>query len=77
MAPASRAAAFLERFGYCSRINWYPGHMVKAQRLMRERFSNVNLVIEVRDARVRDSAIIARPRPTWSAGARLLLELPV
>jgi hypothetical protein len=34
------------------RVNWFPGHMVKAQRLMRTRLKQVDMVLEVRDARV-------------------------
>lgn len=32
-------------------INWYPGHMEKARREMNEAVNNVDLVIELRDAR--------------------------
>ena len=34
------------------RINWFPGHMNKARRLIGETMSNVSLVIEVLDARL-------------------------
>ncbi len=33
-------------------IQWYPGHMAKAKRLMREQISNVDIVVELRDARI-------------------------
>ncbi len=33
------------------RINWFPGHMAKALREVREKISRVDVVIEVRDAR--------------------------
>lgn len=33
-------------------INWYPGHMEKARRQMIERLKAVDMVIEVRDARI-------------------------
>lgn len=33
-------------------IHWYPGHMHKAQRQMRELMPNVDLIIEVLDARI-------------------------
>ena len=34
------------------RINWFPGHMNKARRLIRETMPKVSLVIEVLDARI-------------------------
>ena len=33
-------------------INWFPGHMAKTARQVRETIKKVDLVIEVRDARV-------------------------
>ena len=33
-------------------INWYPGHMAKAKRLLREQLSRVDVVIELCDARL-------------------------
>ena len=33
-------------------INWYPGHMEKSRRLMEERLKNIDLVLEVADARL-------------------------
>ena len=35
-----------------SSINWYPGHMAKALRQVKESMKKVHLIIEVRDARV-------------------------
>ena len=37
-------------------INWYPGHMEKAKRQMMERLKAVDMVIEVRDARIPDAS---------------------
>lgn len=34
------------------KINWYPGHMTKAKRMMQENLSLIDLVIEVLDARI-------------------------
>ncbi|WP_394349556.1 ribosome biogenesis GTPase YlqF [Propionispora hippei] len=34
------------------RINWFPGHMAKAQRMMREHVKLVDVVIELVDARI-------------------------
>ena len=33
-------------------INWYPGHMAKAIRLMQEQLSLVDIVIEIKDSRI-------------------------
>ena len=38
-------------------INWYPGHMTKAKREMREKIKLVDMVIEIRDARIPLSSI--------------------
>ena len=37
-------------------INWYPGHMKKATRMMEESLSQVDAVAELRDARIPDSS---------------------
>ena len=37
-------------------INWYPGQMEKAKRQMMERLKAVDMVIEVRDARIPDAS---------------------
>lgn len=34
------------------KINWYPGHMTKAKRMMQENIALIDLVIEVLDARI-------------------------
>lgn len=33
-------------------INWYPGHMAKAKRLIKAKLPNIDIVIEVLDARI-------------------------
>ena len=35
-----------------NRINWYPGHMAKARRVLEEQLSRADLIIEVCDARL-------------------------
>lgn len=37
---------------YVSQVNWFPGHMAKALRQLRERLNSVQFVLEVRDARL-------------------------
>ena len=34
------------------KINWFPGHMFRALRLVNEFTSNIDIFLEVRDARV-------------------------
>ncbi|MCI5932258.1 MAG: ribosome biogenesis GTPase YlqF, partial [Faecalibacterium sp.] len=33
-------------------INWYPGHMAKAKRLLADQLSRVDVVVELCDARL-------------------------
>ena len=37
-------------------INWYPGHMTKAKRMMQENLSLIDLIIELVDARIPQSS---------------------
>ena len=37
-------------------IQWFPGHMAKTRRLMKENLKNVDLVIELLDARIPQSS---------------------
>ncbi|ORZ01544.1 P-loop containing nucleoside triphosphate hydrolase protein [Syncephalastrum racemosum] len=48
------SARFVPRstFAYDRIINWFPGHMLKGMRLISERLNSVDLVVEVRDARI-------------------------
>ncbi|CAB4384575.1 unnamed protein product [Rhizophagus irregularis] len=45
------------QFIYDKIINWFPGHMAKGLRVMSERLSNVDLIVEARDARIPLSSI--------------------
>jgi hypothetical protein len=54
--------------GEAAAINWYPGHMASATKAIRERIKVVDLVVEVRDARVRypsTSISPTLPEPPW------------
>jgi ribosome biogenesis GTP-binding protein YlqF len=44
-------------FPYDRVINWFPGHMAKGLRLISERLNSVDLVVEVRDARIPLSSV--------------------
>lgn len=41
---------------YQNNINWYPGHMAKARRQMEEQLKLVDIVIELRDARIPEAS---------------------
>lgn len=49
-------------------IQWYPGHIAKAERLLKEQISMVDVVLEVRDARY------AHPSGLLGTLARLLSD---
>jgi hypothetical protein len=56
-------------------IQWYPGHIAKAERLMSEVLSMVDVVVELRDSRV-PSSTTHPSLPTWigSRGHVLVLN---
>jgi ribosome biogenesis GTPase A len=55
-------------------IQWYPGHIAKAERALRDALAKVDLVIEVRDARI--PLATGHPRlQRWIAGRPHLLVL--
>ena len=39
-------------FRFSGTINWFPGHMHKATQLLKERLKSMDIILEVRDARV-------------------------
>ena len=55
-------------------IQWYPGHIAKAERSLTDNLAKVDLVIEVRDARIPTAT--GHPRlQRWMAGKQHLLVL--
>ncbi len=55
-------------------IQWYPGHIAKAERSLTENLAKVDLVIEVRDARIPTAT--GHPRlQRWISGKQHLLVL--
>lgn len=70
-APTTRLFSALEDptlSGYQRpKVNWYPGHIAKAERQLSETLKSVDVVIEVRDARAPRAT--SHPKvPQWSAG---------
>jgi ribosome biogenesis GTPase A len=71
---ASTPVAAAGTDGLAGPIQWYPGHIARAERQLRQQLDKVDLVLEVRDARI--------PRATghphlqrWLRGKRHLLVL--
>jgi len=49
---AVAVTSFRTVFAFNAVVNWFPGHMAKTARLMRENLKNIDIVVEVRDARI-------------------------
>ena len=54
-------------------IHWYPGHIAKAERQLKEKLSLVDVVIEVRDARLPLTSSYANIEKFLGDKPRLLL----
>lgn len=55
-------------------VNWYPGHIAKAERQLSETLKAVDVIIEVRDARAPKAT--AHPRvPEWTGGKPRIVVL--
>jgi len=55
-------------------IQWYPGHIAKAERQLKDQLNKVDLVIEVRDARIPRAT--GHPRlQRWTQGKQRLLVI--
>ncbi len=54
-------------------IHWYPGHIAKAERQLKEKLSLVDVVVEVRDARIPLSSSYANIKKLLGDKPRLLL----
>ncbi len=54
-SAAAAAATYAERIASkykLEKVNWFPGHMLRAMRLMKDFSSSVDVFLEIRDARV-------------------------
>ena len=54
-------------------IHWYPGHIAKAERQLKEKLNLVDVVIEVRDARIPLSSSYTNIKKLLGEKPRLLL----
>lgn len=69
-----KVAEFNESFKSASLITWYPGHIAKAERELAEYLKKVDVVIEVRDARIPLST--AHPLvPEWVGSKPLIVAI--
>ena len=51
-------------------VQWYPGHIARAERRLKEQLARVDVVLEVRDARCGAGVARSRGGGGWEAGAR-------
>ncbi len=51
-AAARARAAKLDSALQCNTVQWYPGHIARAERQLKEQLKMVDVVLEVRDARI-------------------------
>ena len=63
---------FKERF-IVEHIHWYPGHIAKAERKLREQINVVDVVIEVLDARIPFSSAYPHIEKLLNTKPRLIL----
>lgn len=54
-------------------IHWYPGHIAKAQRNLKEKLSLVDVIVEVLDARIPDSSSYKNTQSLIGNKSRLIL----
>ena len=55
-------------------IQWYPGHIAKAERALKEQLNRVDVVLEVRDARIPMSTLHPKLND-WLAGKKRVLVM--
>ncbi len=70
---AERMVTLPERFEKVPVISWYPGHMLKAQREMREKMKLVDHVIELVDARIPYTSLNPNFDPIFQDKPRLMI----
>ena len=46
-------------------IHWYPGHIAKAEKKLKELINLVDVVIEVLDARIPESSVYPDIKDSW------------
>ena len=70
---AERMITLPERFEKVPIISWYPGHMLKAQREMKDKLKIVDVVIELVDARIPYTSLNPQFDPIFQNKPRIVL----
>lgn len=56
-----------------SHIHWYPGHIAKAERALKEKLNLVDIILEVLDARIPKSSSYGNTKALFGAKPRIIL----
>jgi len=70
---AERMITLPERFEKVPIISWYPGHMLKAQREMKDKLKIVDVIIELVDARIPYTSLNPQFDPIFQNKPRIVL----
>ncbi|MGL4854845.1 MAG: ribosome biogenesis GTPase YlqF [Lentisphaeria bacterium] len=70
---AERRVTLPDHFEKVPIISWYPGHMLKAQREMREKIKLVDVVIELVDSRIAYTSVNSQFTPLFENRPRLIV----
>lgn len=57
-----------------NKFSWYPGHIAKAERQLREKISQIDIIVELRDARIPYTSE-HRDLETWANGKKIISVL--
>lgn len=57
-----------------NKFSWYPGHIAKAERQLREKISQIDIIIELRDARIPYTSE-HRDLPKWAENKKIITVL--
>ena len=57
-----------------NKFSWYPGHIAKAERQLREKISQIDIIVELRDARIPNTSE-HRDLAAWANGKKIITVL--
>ena len=73
-SSVSSSGSGVANYNYPRTINWYPGHMVKAQRMLESDFlPRAQIILEIRDSRIPISSINHHIEPLIGKKPRLIV----
>ena len=64
---------FRTTFTYDKNLHWFPGHMAKSLRKLKEGIADIDMVIEVRDARIPLSSVNTKLEQVLGRRERLII----